>query len=67
MMHKKRELRELEEESEEIYPIYINCWQKNTTFKIVMETCEQLGYKLTHNKGTDELLKVTKEILNKIN
>jgi len=58
-------LNELEEESEDVVPIYINCWQKNTTFKIITEICEQLGYKLTHNKRTEELFEVVKSILNK--
>jgi len=58
-------LNELEEETEEVIPIYINCWQKNTTFKIVVDMCEQLGYKLTHNKRTEELFQVVKNILNK--
>jgi cell division control protein 6 len=58
-------LNELEEETEEVTPIYINCWQKNTTFKIVANICEQLGYRLTHNKRTEELFAVVKNILNK--
>ena len=58
-------LNELEEETEDVIPIYINCWQKNTTFKIVVDICEQLGYKLTHNKRTEELFQVVKNILNK--
>ena len=58
-------LNELEEETEEVVPIYINCWQKNTTFKIVAEMCEILGYRLTHNKRTEELFAVIKNILNK--
>ena len=58
-------LNELEEETDEVVPIYINCWQKNTTFKIVAEMCEQLGYRLTHNKRTEELFAVVKNILNK--
>jgi len=58
-------LNELEEESEDVVPIYINCWQKNTTFKIIAEICEQLDYKLTHNKRTEELFEVVKSILNK--
>ena len=58
-------LNELEEETEDVVPIYINCWQKNTTFKIVVDICEQLGYKLTHNKRTEELFGVVKNILNK--
>lgn len=56
---------EIEEESEDIIPIYINCWQKNTTFKIALELCKILGYKLTHNKKTEELFDVIKGILNK--
>lgn len=58
-------INELEEETEEVVPIYINCWQKNTTFKIVADICEQLGYRLTHNKRTEELFAVVKNMLNK--
>jgi len=58
-------LRELDEESDDVVPIYINCWQKNTTFKIILEICSALGYKLTHNKKTDELFGIVKGILNK--
>ncbi len=58
-------LKELEEQYEEIEPIYINCWEKNSSFKIMMDICEKLGYKFTHNKKTDELFRIVKEILNK--
>ena len=58
-------LEEMEEESEEIIPLYVNCWQKNTSFKILMEICELLNYKFTHNKKTDELFAVVKGIINK--
>ncbi len=57
--------RELEEQRDDVVPIYINCWQKNTTFKIVVALCEELGYRLTHNKNTEELFAVVKNILNK--
>ncbi len=53
------------EEHDEVEPIYVNCWERNTSYKIMMEICEKLGYKLTHNKKTDELFKVVKEMLNK--
>lgn len=56
---------ELEETTEDIMPIYVNCWHKNTSFKIFLELCALLGYRLTQNKGGDELFKVIKEILNK--
>jgi archaeal cell division control protein 6 len=58
-------LAELEEQTEEIIPFYVNCWNKNTSFKIAIELCEQLGYKLTHNKKTDELLDIAIKMLNK--
>ncbi|MFH0868230.1 MAG: AAA family ATPase [Candidatus Woesearchaeota archaeon] len=58
-------LNELEEETDEVVPIYVNCWQKNSTFKIVADICEQLGYRLTHNKRTEELFQVVKNMLNK--
>ena len=61
----KNVLKELEEQSDEIFPIYINCWQKNTSFKILIEICNLLDYKLTHNKKTDELFNIVKGILNK--
>jgi len=58
-------LKELEEQYDEIEPIYINCWEKNSSYKIMMEICDRLGYKFTHNKKTDELFKIVKEMLNK--
>ncbi len=61
----KHVLQELEEETDEINTIYINCWQKNTTYKIVLGICDIIGYKLTHNKKTEELSKIIKEYLNK--
>lgn len=56
---------ELEQETDDVIPIYINCWQKNTSYKIMLEMCEILGYNLTVNKKTDELFRVVKSILNK--
>jgi cell division control protein 6 len=57
--------RDLEEETDDVVPIYINCWQKNTTYKIMLELCGILGYKFTHNKRTDELFAIVKQMLNK--
>ena len=59
-------LKELEERTDDVVPIYINCWQHNTTFKIFLEICKQIEYKFTHNKKTDELFKVIESELNKI-
>jgi cell division control protein 6 len=58
-------LRELEEETDDIHTIYINCWQKNTTYKVLLDLCEQIGYKFTQNKKTTELFDVAKRIINK--
>jgi len=58
-------LKELEEETEEIIPIYINCWQRNTTYKIILEICELMGFKFVQNKKTEELFRWIKQNLNK--
>ncbi len=59
--------RELEEKSEDIIPIYINCWKRNTSYKVALEICHQLGYAFTQNKKTDELFREIVRILNKKN
>ncbi len=56
---------EIEEETEEVAPVYINCWQKNTTYKVALEICDIIGYKFTQNKKTEELFSVIESILNK--
>ncbi len=58
-------LRELEEETDQVVPIYINCWKENTTFKIFYKICEDLGHKFLINKKTSELFALIKTKLNK--
>lgn len=58
-------LRELQEETDKIIPIYINCWKKDTAHKIMLEVCKQIGYKWVQNKKTDELLRDVAQIINK--
>ncbi|MBR9691055.1 AAA family ATPase, partial [Candidatus Woesearchaeota archaeon] len=58
-------LKELEDQTDDIIPIYINCWQHNTSYKIFMEVCSNIEYKFTHNKKTDELFKVIESHMNK--
>ncbi len=66
-------LREIEEgdlgmtddDSADIYTLYVNCWQKNTSYKIIVDLCDQIGYKFTQNKKTDELMKKVASIINK--
>ena len=61
----KHILEELGEQTDEIDTLYVNCWQNNTTFKIMYAMCEALGLKFIHNKRTEELFKMLKERLNK--
>ncbi len=60
----KKVLEELEEETDEVIPIYINCWNKNTTYKILTSIAEQINYPFTQNKKTEELMKIIKERIN---
>ncbi len=61
----KKVLKELEENDVEVEQIQINCWKKDTPYKLVLEICDQIGYKWVQQKKTDELFKKVKEILNK--
>lgn len=58
-------LKELEEESEGIIPVYINCWQRNTTYKIILEICDIMDFKFVQNKKTEELFRWVRQTLNK--
>ncbi|MBN2458460.1 AAA family ATPase [Candidatus Woesearchaeota archaeon] len=58
-------LNEIEDNHDEVIPLYVNCWQKNTTYKIMVELCEQLDYKFTQNKKTEELVRIVANIVNK--
>jgi len=61
----KHVLRELEDETDDVVPLYINCWQYNTSYKIIVEICELMGYAFTQNKKTTELFKIATQLLNK--
>ena len=61
----KHVLNELEEETEDIQTIFVNCWQQNTSYKVFVDICEQLGYSFTQNKKTTELQKIAIQLLNK--
>lgn len=61
----KKVLEELEQETENIAPIYINCWQRNTTYKIILEICDLMDFKFVQNKKTEELFRWIKQTLNK--
>lgn len=61
----KHVLKELEEESPDIQPLYINCWKENSTFKVLLRICEMLGFTFLQNKRTGELADLIKKKLNK--
>ncbi|MBI1935601.1 AAA family ATPase [Candidatus Woesearchaeota archaeon] len=58
-------LTEIEDETDEIIPLEINCWKHNTTFKIILEICDKMGFKFIENKKTEELFRLIKQALNK--
>lgn len=61
----RKVIEELQETTDAIVPLFINCWKKNTSFKIFVDMCEQLDYRFTHNKKTDELFDIVVKRLNK--
>lgn len=61
----KHVVNEIEEHSDDIFLIYINCWQKKTTYQIALEMCDILGYKFVQNKKTEDLMDMVKQMLNK--
>ncbi|MFH1917423.1 MAG: AAA family ATPase [Nanoarchaeota archaeon] len=61
----KAVLRELEEKVDELDIVFLNCWKHNSTHKIALEICDQIGYKFTQNKRTPELYKIISGIVNK--
>jgi len=61
----KHVLNELKEDyGDEAYCLYVNCWKRDTSFKVISEICQQINYKWTHNKNFDELMASAAEIIN---
>ncbi len=58
-------LEELEQETEEVANIYINCWHHNTTYKVILEICNIISYKFIQNRKAEELFDEIKKILNR--
>lgn len=58
-------LRDLEETTDRVTTVFVSCWKHNTTFKVFSEICDQIGYAFTHNKKTDELIRIVAHNLNK--
>jgi cell division control protein 6 len=51
-------LRDLRENFDNIIPIYINCWKKDTTSKIVNEMADQLNIKFIEKRPSDEVFDI---------
>ncbi|MBC8501114.1 MAG: AAA family ATPase [Nanoarchaeota archaeon] len=60
----KHVLRELEEKHDDIYAVYVNCWQQNTSYKVAVSICDQIGFKFVQNKNTTALFQVVARIVN---
>jgi archaeal cell division control protein 6 len=56
--------RELEDQHESVEAVYINCWQHNSTYKVVVAICDAIGYKFWQNKKTNEIFKDIQKKLN---
>lgn len=57
-------LRKLREETEMV-SVYVNCWKRDSSFKIVNNIAEQLDIRIPDKKGMDELFDIVLKKLNK--
>ncbi len=51
-------LRMLREETDNILPIYINCWKRDTTPKIINDIADQMDVKTAEKISSDEMLNI---------
>ncbi len=58
-------LRDMEQYNDKITGVYVNCWKHDTAYKVLVEICNQIGYKWVMNKKTSELMQEIASILNK--
>ncbi|GIU70196.1 MAG: orc / cell division control protein 6 [Candidatus Woesearchaeota archaeon] len=65
LKHLIKELEESDELYDKLEIIYVNCWHKNTTYKIALEICDIIGYAFVQNKNTEDLFKIIEQIINK--
>jgi cell division control protein 6 len=65
LRHLTRELDDSDELSDKLSIIYVNCWHKNTTYKVALEICDAIGYAFVQNKNTEDLFKIVEQIINK--
>ncbi len=61
----KSVLQELESYSNDVIPIYINCWDANREYQIFSEIAKQTGYVFFQGKSSDEIFtEIVKRIRN---
>jgi len=58
-------LKQLSDETEEISALYINCWKKNSAYKVLHEICSLLDIKFIESLTTEQLAKKVASALNK--
>jgi cell division control protein 6 len=58
-------LRMLMEETENIMPIYVNCWKRDTSSKIINDIASQMEIKLLEKTSSDEIFDMLIEKFNK--
>ncbi len=58
-------LNELKNETDDIHAVYVNCWKKDTSYKVALEICNQIDFKFVHNRDTSELLDEIAKVVNK--
>ncbi|MEM5781709.1 MAG: AAA family ATPase, partial [Candidatus Aenigmatarchaeota archaeon] len=58
-------LRKLREETENIMPIYVNCWKRDTSPKIINDIAEQIELKIIEKMSSDEIFDKLIEKFNK--
>ncbi|MFH1592054.1 MAG: AAA family ATPase [Candidatus Woesearchaeota archaeon] len=61
----RKVLEELEQKTDDIIPLYVNCWKKDSAHKIISGICAQIGYRFTVNKTTEQLMNEVANVLNK--
>ncbi|MEK6826162.1 MAG: AAA family ATPase, partial [Nanoarchaeota archaeon] len=61
----KKVLEALEKQTDDITRLYVNCWKKDSAHKIILDICNQIGYRFTINKTTEQLMNEVSKILNK--
>lgn len=65
LRHLVNELENSDEFSDRLNIILVNCWHKNTTYKVVLDLCDAVGYAFVQNKNTEDLIKILAQIINK--